>query len=76
VALIGLGWCLEQAGERAEATTVLRRAAEVAWQHESRPETTFYMGGPMMIEVVARYLIPLLDPERDAPEFVTLRQRF
>jgi hypothetical protein len=75
VALIGLGWCLVQAGERAEAIIVLRRAAEVAWQHESRPETSFYMGGPKMIEEVARYLIPLLDPERDAPEIATLRQR-
>jgi tetratricopeptide (TPR) repeat protein len=74
VALIGLGWCLSQAGERQQAITVLRRAAAASWLEESSPQASIYAGGGMVQEV-ARYLIPLLDPERDAAEIAQLQDR-
>lgn len=74
VALIGLGWCLSQAGERPQAVTVLRQAASVTWRTESGPDAAIF-AGVGMLEEVARYLIPLLDPSRDAAEIARLKAR-
>lgn len=74
IALIGLGWCLSQAGERQQAVAVLRQAANVTWRAESGPDASIFAGGGML-EEVARYLIPLLDPARDAEEIARLKSR-
>ena len=85
VALIGLGWTLVQAGQRAEAITVLRRAAASAWAHELKAVPGLFVGEPGaalpgfglpgMTEEAARYLVPLLDPTRDAEEIARLSGR-
>lgn len=74
VALIGLGWCLSQAGERREAIMVLRRAADVTSTNEKGPEAALWMQGGMIAEV-SKYLIPLLDPSRDADEIALHKAR-
>jgi len=75
VGLLGLGWCLSQAGERVEATAVLRRAIEAGWRYETGPDAAIPAGGRGIVEEAARYLVPLLDAERDAAEIAQLRDR-
>lgn len=86
VALIGLGWSLIQAGERAEAITVLRKAVEATWAHELKAVPGLFVGEPEaalpgvgagrgMTEEAARYLVPLLDATRDAEEIARLQGR-
>ena len=74
VALIGLGWCLSQAGERQQAITVLRRAADVTLMNEKGPEAALWHQGGMIAEV-SKYLMPLLDPARDADEIAQHKAR-
>ena len=75
VALIGLGWCLVQAGDKSEAIPVLRKAVEAAWLHESGPKASIYASAPSMVAEAARYLSPLLDVRRDAKEIGQLQDR-
>jgi hypothetical protein len=75
LALLGLGWCLVQAGERGEAVTVLRQAVQEAFAHESGPGGAIYMSGHSVTEEAAFYLVPLLDPTRDAAEITQLNER-
>lgn len=75
LALLGLGWSLLQAGERVEAVSVLRQAVEAAWAFESGPKASIYSGGRSVTEEAAHYLVPLLDPSRDAAEIAQLRER-
>jgi tetratricopeptide (TPR) repeat protein len=75
VSLIGLGWCLVQAGEKSDAIAVLRRAAEAAWQVESGPKASVYASAPSMVAEASRYLTPLLDVRRDTKEILQLRER-
>lgn len=73
--LLGLGWCLSQAGERGDAVAVLRKSADLAWQRESRRDASIPWDGRGYLEETARYLIPLLDPVADAAELTLLRDR-
>lgn len=68
--ILGLAWCQEQAGEKAGAITLYREVAATAWQVEEKH--TF--GGGFYVETVG-YLIPLLDPVKDAKEIALLKQR-
>jgi hypothetical protein len=73
VARLGYGWCLQQAGEREEAIMQYRRVIEEEWPRE-RTRTGFGPAtGPITSEA-AGYLIPLLDPRRDAAEIARLRE--
>ncbi len=75
VGLIGLGWCLVQAGEKKDAIPVLRKAAEAAWVQESGPKASIYASAPSMVAEASRYLTPLLDVRRDTREILELRDR-
>lgn len=75
-ALLGQSWCLDQAGEKARAVAGYRQVINTVWPTESAgklPVTNFGIV-PTTTEV-AGYLIPLLDPQADAPEIATLRDR-
>ena len=80
VATLGLGWALIQAGDRAAAITTLRELVVEAWSREQHGRNSSISGSPMhgmpyLTEEAAAYLIPLLDPVKDAQEIATLRQR-
>lgn len=74
VALLGQAWCSDQAGDKAQAIAGYRKVLELVWPRESSghlPVTNFGIV-PTTTEV-AGYLIPLLDPEKDASEVATIR---
>jgi len=64
--LLGLGWCLEQNGDKPEAIVRYRMVLNIGWEHE-RSETDLELGGSWT-EEAAHYLLKLLDPEKDAEE--------
>jgi hypothetical protein len=87
-AKLGYAWCIEQSGERAQAITAYRQVIAEAWAFEQRgarpTETTgrtapnnslFPDQAPVITSEAARYLIPLLDREKDRDEIATLQDR-
>ncbi len=60
---LGLGWALEQAGEKAAALEAYRKALKLAWAKEK--EGVF---GGSLTEEAGRYLLGLLDKQKDAKE--------
>lgn len=74
VAQLGLAWCQEQAGETAEAIAGYRRVIADVWPKEHAGDLPIGNFQPTTVEV-AGYLIPLLDPIKDAAEVATLRER-
>ena len=78
VAKMGLGWAHVQAGDAGAAITTLREVIRDAWLEDQKPGAatrTPMHGQPYLTEEAARYLIPLLDPERDRQEIDLLNQR-
>jgi hypothetical protein len=74
LARLGYGWTLDQSGDKSSAIVEYRRVIERAWPKEqsargSMPGERFYT------QETAGYLIPLLDPSRDAKEIEELRRR-
>src|SRR5688572_27417534 len=74
LAAIGLGWTLKESGDKASAITALRRAVELGWIHDS-PSGTPMEAARSPTEEAALYLIPLLDPVKDAAELSILSGR-
>ena len=74
VARIGYAWTLAESGDRTAATAEFRRVVEQAWPKEEKARFA-ELGQRFYTEEAARYLIPLLDPQRDAEEIATLRDR-
>ena len=73
-ALLGRGWARKEAGDTAGAIADLRRAIAVAWPEESK--TKMLMPNQRFITSEAiGYLVPLLDPQRDAVEIADLRSK-
>jgi tetratricopeptide (TPR) repeat protein len=77
-ALLGYGWVLNEAGDKARAIEQFRRVIEIAWPSEK--DMKFRSVGKLTyVHEAAGYLIPLLDRERDAAEIADLqakRERF
>jgi tetratricopeptide (TPR) repeat protein len=71
---LGLAWCLDQAGKKAEAVTAYRRVIENAWKKE-KDLTMAGLGWRSVTAEAAGYLTPLLDKARDADEIKELAQR-
>ena len=74
LARLGYAWTLEHAGEKTPAIEEYRRVIREAWRTEETaqrdlPEDRFFT------YEAADYLIPLLDPVRDAAEIAELRTR-
>ena len=63
IARLSLGWCLDQSGDKAGAIAIYRGLVEPDARNQ-------YIGA----EAIG-YLIPLLDPAKDAAEISSLRQR-
>jgi hypothetical protein len=71
---LGLAWCLQQAGRRAEAVTAYRQVIADAWEKE-RGLTAGPIGGNTLVAEAAHYLMPLLDPVQDRAEITELKAR-
>jgi tetratricopeptide (TPR) repeat protein len=71
---LGHGWCLEQAGRKKEAIEKYRRVIDLAYEKDKK-ETRAPMGCGLITEEAARYLIPLLDKERDAKEIDEIQSK-
>ena len=74
VAQLGLGWCLVQAGDREAAITALRQVVESGWPAD-RSDLHVWQGQRSLTEEAIRYLVPLLDREKDKEEIARLRSR-
>ena len=74
LARLGYGWMLDQAGNDARAIVEYRQVIEQAWPAEQKvkaamPSQRFYT------QETAEYLVPLLDPKKDASEIDDLRAK-
>lgn len=69
---LGLAWCQDQAGDKVAAKTRYRQVAASAWENESKSHGG--LGNFVYVETV-EYLIPLLDPAKDAAEIATMNER-
>lgn len=69
---IGLTWCLEQNGQIDEAIFGYRRIITMAWPEEKKKKSS--SGSPLITEEASQYLIPLLDPVKDAVEIAKLKK--
>jgi tetratricopeptide (TPR) repeat protein len=68
-AQLGLAWCLDQQGDKEEAKVAYRKALQLAWARESKAlfiEASF-------VEETSRYLLALLDPQKDAEEIKQIK---
>ena len=73
-AQLGLAWCLQQDGEKADAIKEFRSVIEAAWQKEKDMK----FAGLNFHSIVAEgggYLVPMLDVEKDADEINELKAR-
>jgi hypothetical protein len=74
LARLGHGWILEQGGHRSDAIAEYRGVIERAWPKESTSRRTS-PGTRYYTDEAVDYLVPLLDPAKDAAEIETLRAR-
>jgi tetratricopeptide (TPR) repeat protein len=74
IAQLGHAWCVEQRGNKAEAVKEYRKLAETAWAKEKDMKSAG-LGWHSITAETARYLIPLLDKEKDKEEIKTLQAR-
>lgn len=70
--LLGYGWCLEQAGKKAEAVKAYRDAVAGFWKKDKDMDGVF---GPVGTVEAAGYLLPLLDAKEDAAEIADLNRK-
>jgi hypothetical protein len=70
-AQLGLGWCLEQSGDKNAAVESYREALALAWKSERKTEGLL-VGGSFVVET-AHYLLPLLDPQEHAQEIEKIK---
>ena len=74
MARLGHAWCVEQRGNKAEAVKEYRRLADAAWAKEKDMKRAPLGFHPITAETV-RYLVPLLDKEKDKEEIKKLGER-
>ena len=74
IARLGYGWGLEQSGDKAGAIAAYRAVVTQAWPKE-QSATSADLGQRFYTAEAGEYLIPLLDPGRDAKEIEELRSR-
>jgi len=73
-ARLGQAWVIEQSGDRAEAVKEYRAVVDAGWKREMNARSG-PLGGNFITTEAARYLIPLLDPDKDKEEIQTLKDR-
>lgn len=69
-AQLGLGWCLDEAGDKTAAVESYRKALALAWKKEGNKD---YYPYDSFVQETAHYLLPLLDPEKDAREIEKIK---
>ena len=69
---LGLAWCQDQSGESATAIKLYREVAASAWETEIKQGGG--LGNFVYVETVG-YLLPLLDPAKDAAEIALINER-
>ena len=74
LARLGYAWTLQQSGEREKAIDQYRRVIASAWPVEQENQTRL-LGQNFFTREAIDYLIPLLDPQKDAAEIAELRDR-
>jgi tetratricopeptide (TPR) repeat protein len=72
-ARLGLAWCQDQAGEKAEAIAGYREVLKAVWPADSARNAVLSNGPVPTTTEVAAYLLRLLDPIADAAEIATLK---
>jgi hypothetical protein len=72
-ARLGLAWCQDQAGEKAEAIAGYREVLKAVWPSDSARDKVLSNGPVPTTTEVAAYLLRLLDPISDAAEIATLK---
>jgi tetratricopeptide (TPR) repeat protein len=75
IARLGRAWCLDQSGDKPAAIAGYRDFMKDAWSWESAGNLPRLMNFMPMTEEVSRYLLPLLDPVKDAAEIQEIRSR-
>jgi tetratricopeptide (TPR) repeat protein len=73
-ARLGYGWTLEATGDKPAAVAEYRKVVEEAWPKEQNTRATV-PGQRFYTAETAGYLIPLLDPVKDAKERTELERR-
>jgi hypothetical protein len=73
-ARLGHAWALEQAGKKEQAIAGYRKVIKDAWVKEKEMRVA-PLGWHSVTAEAARYLIPLLDPEKNRVEIATLKDR-
>jgi tetratricopeptide (TPR) repeat protein len=71
LAQIGLGWCLDQAGDVPAALRAYRMALAQAWDREHKAED---LPGAALTGEIAGYMLKRLDPKKDAMEIARIRE--
>ena len=74
LARLGLGWTLDQSGDKRGAIAEYRLVVERAWPKEQSAKFA-ELGQRFYTAEAAEYLIPLLDPKADSQEISELRNR-
>jgi hypothetical protein len=74
LARLGLAWCTEQAGKKAEAVKLYRALIKDALPID-RQIRGRYHGLPTISTEASTYLIKLLDPQADADEIAALKEQ-
>ena len=69
---LGLAWCQDQAGQKAAATILYREVADSSWATESKSQGG--LGDFVYVESTG-YLLPLLNPSKNADEIALIKQR-
>lgn len=72
LARLGHGWVLDQAGQKEKAIAEYRQAVAEAWKTEGEKKYAG-LGPAFIVQEAAGYLIPLLDPEKDANEIADVQ---
>ncbi|MBS2035665.1 hypothetical protein JST97_11810 [bacterium] len=72
-ARLGYGWCLEQAGRKAEALQQYRKVFAQAVEKDLDPGGPHF--GMSLTEETGRYLLGLLNPKTDAAEIADVRTK-
>ncbi len=73
-AQLGLAWCTEQKGDRKAAIAAYRKVIENGWKTEKNLQAG-PLGGHYITTEASRYLIPLLDKDKDKAEITELQDR-
>lgn len=74
LARLGLAWCLQQAGKKEEAIRRYRKLVKDTLPADRKIRSRYH-GLPTISTEATRYLVDLLDPEKDAEEIAKLKEQ-